>query len=139
VKRLLLDVNVILDILLDRKPHVHASARVWTAIEKGTAEGLLAAHGLTTIHYLVQRDRGPALARRAVESILGVLNVAPVDAQVIRRALALSWADFEDAVAAAAAEAAKCDALVTRDPRGFPRSPILVLMPEAAAAWLAAP
>lgn len=135
--RVLLDINVILDILLERKPHVQASARLWAAIERGRAEGFLAAHGVTTLHYLVRRERGEGVARRAVEGILRVLKVAPVDAEVLRRALALAWTDFEDAVAAAAAEAAGCDALITRDPRGFPNSPVPVLMPEAATATLA--
>jgi hypothetical protein len=35
-KRLLLDTNVVLDVLLDRQPHVSASA----AVEVGKAEGL---------------------------------------------------------------------------------------------------
>jgi predicted nucleic acid-binding protein len=133
----LLDVNVILDILLDRKPHVEASARLWAAIERGQSQGFLAAHGVTTIHYLVRRDRGAAVARRAVEAILRVLEVAPVDGEVIRRALELAWTDFEDAVTAASAEATRCDALITRDPRGFPNSPVPVLPPETAAARLA--
>ncbi len=136
MKRVLLDVNVVLDILLDRKPHVEASARVWAAIEKGKAEGFLAAHGVTIIHYLLRRERGAAVARRILETILRVVGVAPVDGEVIRRALELSWPDFEDAVAAAAAEASHCDALITRDPKGFPQSPVPVLAPEAAAAAL---
>ena len=39
---------------------------------------------------------------------------------VIRAALALGWTDFEDAVCVAAGQAARCDAVVTRDPEGFP-------------------
>ena len=137
MKRALVDINVILDILLDRKPHVQASGRLWAAIEKGRAEGLLAAHGVTTLHYLLRRERGAAVARRAMEDILRVLKVAPVDGEVIHRALALAWTDFGDAVSAAAAEAAQCDALITGDPRGFPNSPVPVLTPEAATARLA--
>jgi predicted nucleic acid-binding protein len=131
--RFLLDINVILDILLDRKPHVAASALVWTAIESGKVNGSLPAHAVTTIHYLVRRERGAATARRTVDAILRVLDVAKVDAEVIRRALELGWGDFEDAVTAAAAEAAHCQAVVTRDPKGFPGSPVRVVTPEAAA------
>ena len=56
MKRIVFDVNVVLDVLLDRQPHVEASAAAFAAIEGGAAEGLLAAHGVTTIHYLVRRD-----------------------------------------------------------------------------------
>jgi predicted nucleic acid-binding protein len=134
MKKILLDINVILDILLDRKPHVAASALVWMAIETGKAQGLVPAHGVTTIHYLVQHARGAGAARRTVDAILQVLDVAAVDGEVLRRAMRLGWPDLEDAVTAAAAEAAHCDAIVSRDPKGFPASPVPVITPEAAAA-----
>lgn len=133
MKKILLDINVVLDILLDRKPHVTASSVVWTAVETGRAKGWVPAHGLTTIHYLVRKARGAAAARRTVESIMKVFDVARIDSAVIHRALALGWTDFEDAVTAAAAESAHCDLIVTRDPKGFPESPVRVILPEAAA------
>jgi hypothetical protein len=60
-----------------------------------------------------------------------------VDEQVLRRALALSWPDFEDAVCVASAVVAGCDAIATRDPAGFRDAPLPVLDPGAAVAWLA--
>ncbi len=137
MKRLLLDINVVLDILLDRKPHVSASSAVWAKVELGEAVGLLAAHGVTTIFYLVEREHGARVACEAVEAMLQVIDVAPVDDSVIRSALKLSWPDFEDAVCAVAALHSRCDAIVTRDPAGFPSSPVPVLEPEAALALLA--
>lgn len=134
--KVLLDTNIVLDVLLERRPHTAASAAVWAAVEAGTAEGLLAAHAVTTVHYLVTKERGRTVAARTLRSLLKVLDVAPIDSQVIRDAVALGWPDFEDAVTAAAAAQAGCDLLVTRDPRGFPRSPVLVLPPEAAVAFV---
>jgi predicted nucleic acid-binding protein len=139
MKRILLDINVVLDVLLDRKPHAGASVRVWSAVEMGKVEGLLAAHEITTIFYLVGRERGVAAARRATAAILQVFRVASVDGEVIRRALELAWPDFEDAVAAMAAESAGCDGIITRDRRGFLESPVRVYTPEAAAAVLSKP
>jgi hypothetical protein len=54
----------------------------------------------------------------------------------LREAATLRWADFEDAVTAAAAHHADCDALVTRNLGDFKRSPVRVLAPAEAAAWL---
>ena len=136
MKKLLLDINVVLDILLDRKPHAAVSGAVWAKIENGEVNGFLPAHGVTTIYYLLERDRGAQVARQALEGIVQVLEVAPVDGAVIRSALTLSWPDFEDAVCAAAALAKGCDAIVSRDPAGFPDSPVPVLDPETALAWL---
>jgi predicted nucleic acid-binding protein len=135
--RVLLDVNVVLDVLLDRKPHVERSAAVWSAVERGRAEGLLSAHAVTTLHDLNARAVGPRLARETTEALLSVFDVAAVDGPVLNAALALGWTDFEDAVTAAAARRAKCDAIVTRNPRDFKGTPVRVLGPAEAAAWLA--
>jgi predicted nucleic acid-binding protein len=134
--RLLVDVNLVLDVLLERNPHVDASAALWAAVERRALEGLVSAHGVTTVFYLVTRHRDARHARRVVSDLVSVFGIAPVDEQVIRRALALAWSDLEDAVCAAAAEASACDAIVTRDPRGFVDPPIPVLDPASALAWL---
>ena len=136
MKRLLLDVNVVLDVLLDRAPHADASSVVWAAIEEGVADGVLAAHAVTTIHYLSAKALGARRARQNTDALLSVFGVAAVDEGVVRTANALGWNDFEDAVTAAAAQRAKCAAIVTRNARDFAGSPVRVLTPAEAAAWL---
>jgi predicted nucleic acid-binding protein len=136
MRRVLIDINVVLDVLLDRKPFADSSSAVWAAVEHGEAEGLLAAHAVTTLHYLNARAVGARMARATTEALLSVFNVAGVDEAVLSSALALGWADFEDAVTATAARRAKCDAIVTRNPRDFARSPIRALAPPEAVAWL---
>jgi len=65
-----------------------------------------------------------------------VFHVATVDEAVIRRAASLNWTDFEDAVVAAAAEAASGEVIVTRNPAHFSKSPVPVLAPKVALALL---
>jgi predicted nucleic acid-binding protein len=134
--RLLLDVNLVLDVLLDRQPHAGAAADVWTAVETGRARGFLSAHAITTVHYLNGRSVGAKAARDTTDALLSVFEIAAVDEGVVRSALALKWCDFEDAVTAAAAQRARCSAIVTRNPRDFKGSPVRVLTPVEAAAWL---
>jgi hypothetical protein len=136
MKRVLVDIDVVLDVLLDRKPQVTASSAVWAAIETGSAQGLLAAHAVTTIHYLIRKEHGIAKGGRTLSAILRVFDAAAVDGPVIHDALRLPMADFEDSVTAAAAHLAGCDLIVTRDPRAFRGSPVRILTPEAAAPLL---
>ena len=136
MKRVLLDVNVLLDVLLDRPLFAAHASAIWSLIERGEAEGFLSAHALTTLHYLNSRAVGPRMASDTTEALLSVFDVAGVDAAVLNAALALGWTDFEDAVTAAAARRAKCDAIVTRNARDFPKAPVRVLTPSEAAAWL---
>jgi len=136
VKRVLVDVNLILDVLLDRRPHVTSASAVWAAIEDGRAEGLLAAHAVTTIHYLNAKAVGGRAARETTDALLSVFGVAAVDEGVVRAANALGWKDFEDAVTAAAAQRARCAAIITRNTKDFAGSPVRVFAPAEAAAWL---
>lgn len=134
--RCLLDVNVVLDLVLDRRPHSDEAALLWAAAEQKHVEAFVPAHGITTVFYVARRHKGVAFAREAVRQILRVPGVAAVDAATLRRAQALDWGDFEDAVCAAAAEAAACDLLVTRDPSGFVHSPVVVVDPVTAVSMI---
>jgi predicted nucleic acid-binding protein len=131
MKRMLFDTNVILDVMLDRKPHAAGSSAAWASVEAGKMEGLLSAHAVTTIYYLVRKETGAAKAGRIVSAILKVFRIARVDGEVINEALQLPFPDFEDAVTAATARHADCGYIVTRDPRGFRGSPIRAFTPEA--------
>jgi predicted nucleic acid-binding protein len=138
MKRVLFDVNVILDVLLDRKPFADDSSAAWATVENGDAEGYLSAHSITTLHYLNAKAVGAKMAAETTEALLSVFEVAPVDEAVLRSAIALGWKDFEDAVAATGARRARCDAVVTRNPRDFKGAPIKVLTPAEAVAWIVA-
>ncbi|HEY6390542.1 MAG TPA: PIN domain-containing protein [Bryobacteraceae bacterium] len=131
MKRILFDTNVVLDVLLDRQPYVEASAAAWAAVETGISEGMLAAHAVTAIHYLVRKEMGAVKATRVLSAILRVFGVAAVDSAVVQEALQSPLSDFEDAVTAAAARLAGCEYIVTRDPKGFRGSPVRSLTPEA--------
>ena len=132
MKRLLVDTNVVLDVLLDRQPHAESSVAIWAFVEAGHWEGFLAAHAITTIHYLVRKELGAVRTKQLITLILRVFRVASVDGPIVEQALRLPLVDFEDAVTAAAALAAECEFIVSRDPRGFKGSPVRVLGPEAA-------
>jgi len=90
MRHVLLDVNIVLDVLLDRNPHSAAASHIWSSIEMGRAEGLLSAHAVTTIHYLNTRSTSAAMASDTTDALLSVFDVAPVDEHVLREAAA--WA-----------------------------------------------
>jgi len=134
--KLAFDTNVVLDVLLDRTPFAEAARRLWAAVETRKIQGVLAAHTFTTLWYLVAQARNTASARSVVALVVRVFGVATVDEAVVRRALELEFRDFEDAVCAAAAEAAACDLVVTRNGKDFGGSPVTAVDPITALALI---
>jgi Predicted nucleic acid-binding protein, contains PIN domain len=127
---ILVDSNVVLDVFLGRAPFVHASQRLLTRIERGAVEACLAGHSVTTVHYLCERYVDDATARRAIDFLLQHFSIAAITRGVLVRAQGLARPDFEDAVVAAAAEAAHCAWIVTRDQSGFAPIPVPPIAPE---------
>ncbi len=127
--RVLFDLNIILDVLANRMPYYEDAAKIWVAAEEKEIEGLLAAHSITTLYYLLTRYTNRQQAVRAVNDVLQVFSIAAVNKDILRQALALAWNDFEDAVQMAAALQAGADYLVTRNPKDFKSGAVTVLLP----------
>ncbi len=127
--RVLLDINVVLDVLANREPFADEAEAVLQRVESRAIDGLVAAHTITTLHFLLAKHLSKTRTRRVLTDLLHLVQVVAVDEDRIRHALALSWSDFEDAVQAACAEHAQADYLITRDKRGFRKSAVKILTP----------
>lgn len=129
--KVMLDLNVILDVVTNRPTNVLASARVCTIAGGGTrARAVVSPHAVTTIYYLARKHTSKRTAERAVDWMTALFDLAPCGKSEIRRARELPLADFEDAVVAAAAAAANCDYIVTRNLDDFRGSPVAAISPE---------
>lgn len=129
MRRVLVDINVVLDVLFMREPFVKEGAALFGRIESGDVRGYIAAHTITTLYYLGAKRLGREKCRKLVLDVLRLFEVVAVDEKRLRYALELSWNDFEDAVQAACAEDAGVDFLVTRDRKGFRASAVTVVSP----------
>ena len=127
--KLLLDTNVVLDVMLDRKPHVVASAKVVAAAETGGIEASLCATTITTIHYLATKALGAKVSAREIGRLLEIFRIAPVTEVVLKAALQTKTPDYEDAVLFEAARAAGMDGIVTRNAEDFPKTKLPIYLP----------
>jgi predicted nucleic acid-binding protein len=127
--KILLDLNVLLDVFQRREPHFQHSVQVLNRVATGELVGCIPGHGVTTIHYVVERMQGSQKADEAVDWLLAKLEVVPETASTFLRARGLGFEDFEDAVVASAAEQAKCDRIITRNIEDFGNSPVTAVTP----------
>jgi len=130
MKRVLYDINVLLDVLLMREPFLADSASALDAVGQGQVEGYVAGHAVTTLFYLLQRELGMAKSRQVLAGLLTKMRVAPVTDAGIRQALNNSFKDFEDGVTYAAAQEAEVSVIVTRNVSDFTKGIIPAVLPE---------
>src|SRR5690242_3411763 len=132
----LIDLNIVLDVILQRQPWLAEATVIWDAHVQGRIRGHLAATSLTNLFYIARRILGTDEARRAVRTCLQTFAILAVDGPLLQQADALPGTDFEDNLQLAAAAAIPLDAIVTRDPSGFAGSAVPVLTPAELAARL---
>lgn len=134
--RVLLDTNVILDLMLERDPW-RAEAE---AIAEAGADGHLQAHAcassITDIFYISRKLVGADKARRIVRNCLDLLQVVSVTRDLLDAAERRGGSDYEDDLQIECASDARLDAIVTRNPKDFAGSPILVMTPAELLAQL---
>ena len=127
--KVMIDLNVILDVLQKRDPFYETSAALLAAAETGDMQGYLSAHGVTTLFYLVQKGRSSSEARATITNLLQFLKISPVDQTTIEQALNLDYHDFEDAVQMMSAVQCKADYLITRNIKDYQPALLPVVQP----------
>ncbi|GHS91936.1 twitching motility protein PilT [Planctomycetales bacterium] len=130
MKRILLDLKVVLDYLDQRAGH-EAAARVIDDCVLGKVAGYVCAHEITTLSYFLEKSLAD---KREVIKIIGKLlkmfDVIAVNAEILTRALSSNILDYEDAVVETSAQAQKIDAISTRNLKDFRASRIKAISPE---------
>jgi len=127
--RLIVDTNVVLDVLLARKPFVEPAARLFALIERSKIEASVCATTLTTVHYLLTQSLSREEGRRALQGLLELFEIAPVNRPVLEGAFQSKIADFEDAVLEQAGRLVGAEAIITRNTKDFRKSSIKALDP----------
>ena len=135
-RRVLVDTDVVLDVLLERPDFVADAARVFDAVDRGHIGGCVAGHAVTTAYYVCRNGRGDEAAREGVGLLLDTFDVAPVGRAELAASLAGPFTDYEDGVAHQAAVTSGCDAVVTRNVRHFGSATVPVYTPTEVLAAL---
>ena len=137
--RVFFDTNILLDVLLKREPFAVDSGSAILRCEALGAQRFIAWHGLATAYYLLKRGRTDAAALVEVDKILAWARIAEGTDSHARRARAMGFNDFEDALQGAAAEACAADWIVTRNVPDFSLSAVPAISPTDFLRQFAAP
>ena len=126
--RIFFDTNVLLDVALRREPHFTKSYAILSdAIQNHAC--FLSWHTVSNLSYILGRLETKEDALTFIQEITKVCTIAPVEHKDLAVALKHNSGDLEDAMQIASALAVQAETIVTRDPRGFTKSPIPLVNP----------
>jgi predicted nucleic acid-binding protein len=127
--RVLFDTDVVLDYLLEREPFAQAAGKLFELNVQGAFEGYISGITPINVFYIARKIMKRDKLRPALEDLLLAVSVCPVTHAVLLQALTLPFADYEDAVQHACANASRLDALVTRNLDDYRNATLPVLSP----------
>ena len=136
MKRVFLDINVLLDLIDSRRLGHPAGLRLQALMVEKNLTGLLALHSLSVIEYIGRKRFGSAGIQELISGLIESFSIPKTGSAEARVALNYASGDFEDAMQIASAITGHADFLVTRDTVGFRRSPVKVVTPEELVALL---
>ena len=125
----LLDLNIIIDVAINRPGFANDSAPVWKAHVNNQFDGLLAATEITNLFYILSKliDRETAL--KTVNMCLKDFQIVSLGHAELSTAAKMPGKDFEDNVVIACAELVAADYIITRDATGFVHSTVPAIAP----------
>lgn len=127
----LIDTNIILDVLLNRKPFCDNSAKVLNLSGQENIALYVTASSITDIYYIANQTlRNKEAVKELLVKLLKIVFIAGVSEEEIKNALELPWKDFEDSVQYSVALLQKMDGIITRNPSDYKKAEIKVWKPE---------
>ena len=130
MKRVFIDTNILLDLLLERQPWVSQASVLFSMADRKELDLLCCSLSFSTAIYLMNRLK---YSRKEIISKLTIVKslctVTTVDTSVIDRVLQSDFADLEDGLQYYSALAANAELILTRNKKDYTFSNIPVLSP----------
>jgi predicted nucleic acid-binding protein len=127
---LFIDTNVIIDFLIDRKPHSREAAIIFTLIEQKKIKGFASSLTFSNLYYVLRKIESHNNVKSKLESLSQIVGILKVEERTIKEALASDFPDFEDSIQYfSAIDSKKIDVIITRNTRDYKKSDIPVMTP----------
>ena len=128
--RVLLDLNILLDVFLKREPFYEDSLNVMNMCLSKKIKGVIAAHSITNLWYVLRKTCSDEQRREIVLTLIDSFEISSIDKDKIKAGiLRKDFKDFEDCLQDECAKSFNSDYIITRDKDDFVNSVVPVLLP----------
>ena len=130
MKKVFLDTNIVLDLLLDRAPFAEDIIDIFDIAIDQSVSLCISSLTIANINYIIGRIEGAKKANRKTDKILQLVSVEPVSQSTVLSARKSSFKDFEDAIQNFCALESNYKVLVTRKTKDFRSSQLSIMNPK---------
>ncbi len=132
MKRLFLDTNILIDLLADRKPYSKFAKELFMLGEQKKIRLYTSSHAVATTYYILNKYGNEQHLRTAINHLLDIVTIVPIDDDMIRKGLRSSHKDFEDSLQIFCAYSVdNMFGIVTRNLKDFKTSAIKAYSPDS--------
>jgi predicted nucleic acid-binding protein len=122
MKKVLIDLNIIIDFLNKRDDH-EAALAVYDKCVKKEIKGYVSSHEITTLSYFLEKEKYERVKRnKIISNLLDNLSILTAHEEILRKSLISELEDYEDAVIDELALNEGIDYIVTRNLKDFKKS-----------------
>lgn len=138
MKHFVLDTNVIIDFLTDRKPFSTESAKLFSLAEKGKLKLYVTAVSFNNLYNVLKKILSHKETMQVLRELSDLMHTIDTPKEAATLALKSDFKDFEDAIQKfSALSFSKVDAFITRNVKDYKSSDLLIMTPQQAIAFLA--
>ena len=127
--KVLIDTNVILDVLCNRKMFVEDSLKIFKLSEAKQIEGYISALSIANIIYIMKKELSHMNVKKTLDKLSHIFNIIELNEQDLMEACNLQFNDYEDGIHCQEASRIKADYIITRNIKDYKNSVIMPISP----------
>ena len=128
--RLLIDTNVILDMIFNRK-NSDLSVEVFKKAEREGCGAYITASTVTDLFYIIHKEtHDTKQTYQILDNIFSLVSILPVSSNDIYNAFREKWNDFEDCVQCKVAQSNKIDCIITGNKKDYKQASLPIMTPQ---------
>ncbi len=127
MQKVFLDTNIVIDFLGERAPFYESAAKVMTLADQRKIHLFTTPVTIVNAHYILSKYENPVSALEKIRKFKILCDIAPMDNEVIEKAVNSDFKDFEDAMQYFSAISSGCSMILTRNEKDFKNALIPVM------------
>lgn len=128
--KILIDTNVILDVLCNRKDFAEDSLKVFKFCETNQITGYISALSISNIVYIMRKELDNGRIKEILTLLTSIFSVVDLRGSDLIKASSLDFSDYEDALQSVCASRIKVNYIVTRNIKDFKSSAVPAIKPS---------